>query len=99
MTQVRLAMSLHWSNIRLLLSQAEVDDTLKRIQEHKGVQGFLIINNDGNGSDFFFSLSETSQTLFDRVRRVSSSMHIDRECSPPLLSVLRLDDFKRIEIE
>ncbi|CAF4400433.1 unnamed protein product, partial [Rotaria sordida] len=24
----------------------EVDDTLKRIQEHKGVQGYLIINND-----------------------------------------------------
>ncbi|UJR32031.1 hypothetical protein I4U23_019499 [Adineta vaga] len=29
------------------MSQAEVDDTLKRIQEHKGVQGSLIINNDG----------------------------------------------------
>ena len=28
-------------------SQAEVDDTLKRIQEHKGVQGYIIINNDG----------------------------------------------------
>ncbi|CAF5151209.1 unnamed protein product, partial [Rotaria socialis] len=26
---------------------AEVDDTLKRIQEHKGVQGYLIINSDG----------------------------------------------------
>lgn len=24
-----------------------MDDTLKRIQEHKGVQGYLIINNDG----------------------------------------------------
>ncbi|CAF0955978.1 unnamed protein product [Adineta steineri] len=29
------------------MTQAEVDDTLKRIQEHKGVHGFLIINNDG----------------------------------------------------
>ncbi|CAF1529977.1 unnamed protein product, partial [Rotaria sordida] len=28
------------------MTQAEVDDTLKRIQEHKGVQGYLIINND-----------------------------------------------------
>jgi hypothetical protein len=27
--------------------KAEVDDTLKRINEHKGVQGYLIINNDG----------------------------------------------------
>lgn len=35
----------------MFLFQAEVDDTLKRIQEHKGVQGFLIINNDGQ-SDF-----------------------------------------------
>ncbi|CAF3738998.1 unnamed protein product [Rotaria magnacalcarata] len=29
------------------MTQAEVDDTLKRIQEHKGVQGYLIINSDG----------------------------------------------------
>ncbi|CAF1197324.1 unnamed protein product [Rotaria sp. Silwood1] len=29
------------------MTQAEVDDTLKRIQEHKGVQGYLIINNEG----------------------------------------------------
>ncbi|CAF2899616.1 unnamed protein product [Rotaria sp. Silwood2] len=29
------------------MTQAEVDDSLKRIQEHKGVQGYLIINNDG----------------------------------------------------
>ncbi|CAM2706375.1 unnamed protein product [Rotaria socialis] len=28
------------------MTQAEVDDTLKRIQEHKGVQGYLIINSD-----------------------------------------------------
>lgn len=29
------------------MSQAEVEDALKRIQEHKGVQGCVIINNDG----------------------------------------------------
>ncbi|CAF0724530.1 unnamed protein product [Adineta steineri] len=29
------------------MTQAEVDDTLKRIHEHKGVQGYIIINNDG----------------------------------------------------
>lgn len=27
--------------------KAEVEDALKRIQEHKGVQGCVIINNDG----------------------------------------------------
>ena len=31
----------------LSLFKAEVDDSLKRIQEHKGVQGCVIINNDG----------------------------------------------------
>ncbi|XP_014240457.1 dynein light chain roadblock-type 2 [Cimex lectularius] len=26
---------------------SEVDDTLKRIQSHKGVMGFIVINNEG----------------------------------------------------
>ncbi|CAF1395026.1 unnamed protein product, partial [Didymodactylos carnosus] len=29
------------------MTQAEVEDTLKRLQEHKGVLGVLIINCDG----------------------------------------------------
>lgn len=52
--------------------QAEVDDTLKRIQEHKGVQGFLIINNDGKTSFRFFSFHfvvHSQEFLFGRISR------------------------------
>jgi len=28
--------------------QAEVEETIKRIQTHKGVHGFIIVSNDGN---------------------------------------------------
>jgi dynein light chain roadblock-type len=34
-------------NYLFFIFKAEVDDTLKRIEEHKGVQGYIIINNDG----------------------------------------------------
>jgi len=29
------------------MSETEIEDTLKRIQSHRGVKGVLIINNDG----------------------------------------------------
>lgn len=29
------------------VSQAEVEDTLKRIQQHRGVSGLIIVNNEG----------------------------------------------------
>ena len=28
--------------------QAEIEETIKRIQTHKGVQGFILTSNDGN---------------------------------------------------
>ncbi len=28
--------------------QAEIEETIKRIQLHKGVQGFILTSNDGN---------------------------------------------------
>jgi len=28
--------------------QAEVEETIKRIQTHKGVQGFILTSNDGS---------------------------------------------------
>ena len=31
-----------------VLFQSEVEDTLKRIQAHKGVQGLIIVNSEGN---------------------------------------------------
>ena len=43
----RTIFKIHILIIIFFIFQAEVDDTLKRIQEHKGVQGYLIINNDG----------------------------------------------------
>jgi hypothetical protein len=28
--------------------QAEIEETIRRIQTHKGVQGLILISNDGN---------------------------------------------------
>jgi hypothetical protein len=28
--------------------QAEIEETIKRIHTHKGVQGFILTSNDGN---------------------------------------------------
>jgi hypothetical protein len=28
--------------------QAEIEDTIRRIQTHKGVQGLILTSNDGN---------------------------------------------------
>jgi hypothetical protein len=44
------------NNLKFNILKAEVDDTLKRIHEHKGVQGYLIINNDGICFVLFFLL-------------------------------------------
>jgi len=30
------------------LFQSEVEETLKRIQSHKGVQGLIVVNSEGN---------------------------------------------------
>jgi len=33
--------------------QAEIEETIKRIQTHKGVQGFILTSNDGNWKNIF----------------------------------------------
>ena len=40
---------------------AEVEETLKRIQSHRGVEGILIINNDGVALKSTMSAEQTSQ--------------------------------------
>lgn len=35
------------SSVLVVVAQAEVEETLKRIQAQKGVQGLIIVNSDG----------------------------------------------------
>ncbi|CAF0826177.1 unnamed protein product [Didymodactylos carnosus] len=42
------------------MSQAEVEETIKRIQTHKGVQGFIIVSTEGG---FVRSTIDNSTTM------------------------------------
>lgn len=37
-------------NLALALRQAEVEETLKRLQSQKGVQGIIVVNTEGKSS-------------------------------------------------
>ena len=55
----------------LLYSQAsEVEETLKRIRSHRGVEGILIVNHDGISLKSTLSAEQTTQyaSLFSQVR-------------------------------
>lgn len=36
--------------------QTEIEETIKRIQTHKGVQGFILTSNDGNRNQRCFTI-------------------------------------------
>lgn len=51
------------------VSQAtEVEETLKRIQSHRGVEGVLIINHDGIALKSTLSADETSKYASEMAR-------------------------------
>ena len=54
-----------------LTQSSEVEETLKRIQSHRGVQGILIVNSDGVPikSNLSKEDTETHSALISQVRR------------------------------
>lgn len=67
--------------ILLHLGQAsEVEETLKRIRSHRGVEGILIVNNDGVALKSTLSAELTSQyaSLFSQV--VSCGIAVSVRC-------------------
>ena len=69
-----------------LPSQAsEVEETLKRIRSHRGVEGILIVNNDGVSLKSTLSAELTTQyaSLFAQVRasRVAACLPSQLRCS------------------
>jgi dynein light chain roadblock-type len=53
---------------------SEVEETLKRIRSHRGVEGILIVNNDGVALKSTLSAELTSQyaSLFSQVLSVAT---------------------------
>jgi dynein light chain roadblock-type len=54
-----------------LAQASEVEETLKRIRSHRGVEGILIVNNDGVSLKSTLSAELTTQyaSLFAQVRQ------------------------------
>ncbi len=54
----------------LCVQASEVEETLKRIQSHRGVEGILIVNNDGVPIKSTLSAEQTTAyaSLFAQVR-------------------------------
>lgn len=47
MCQVLLSASVSWFSSSRQLCEAEVEETLKRLQSQKGVQGIIVVNTEG----------------------------------------------------
>lgn len=47
----------------MYILQSEVEETLKRIQAHKGVTGIIVVNSEGTVLFIFFTLEKSQDTF------------------------------------